>query len=141
MADITITLNVTTASLPLTQAKIDADPSAVFFTPLELVSNEDYSTSVNVGDKVTWGGQMTAGSSDIVDITQINHKGRPGHNVFQTNPINGSGNPEIVVGTVQDGTAGQDETYTLKFKLKGTGPTFHVDPIIKVRPAGSGSVE
>ena len=137
MKNITITLNVTTASLPLTQAKIDADPSAVFFTPLELVDNKDYSTWVNVGDTVTWNGQMTLGSSDPVDITQINHNGRPGDNVFQANVINGTGSPETVVGTVQDGTAGEDETYTLKFKLNGTGQTFHIDPIIKVRPTGT----
>tara|TARA_R110002167_G_scaffold130128_2_gene313600 strand:+ start:378 stop:1265 length:888 start_codon:yes stop_codon:yes gene_type:complete len=99
-------------------------------------TNENFLRSVNVGDTVIWRGETTPPSSNVIDITQVKKENVPGSsNVFGGNGIlQGIGDPETVTGTVQAGTGGENETYTIFFKVNGTGQQFQIDPKIKVNP-------
>lgn len=71
----------------------------------------------------------------MVNITGINHTGNS--NVFNQNNLPGDGNdPEKVVGTVQNNTAGDLETYTIFFTVYNNGTKrngqFQIDPKIQV---------
>ncbi|MBV6645791.1 MAG: hypothetical protein KI790_10100 [Cyclobacteriaceae bacterium] len=96
---------------------------------------EDYSTHVKAGDSVTWNGALTNGtSSDSIAITSIVYEGD--QNIFGQNTLNGSGG--TVVGTVESGTGGEDEVYTINFTItqNGTPTTYSIDPIVIVDSGG-----
>ncbi len=98
-------------------------------------TNEDYTTTVNVGDTVTWSGRSSSlqppNSPPVsVSITKIQYDG--GSEVFQDSVLNGTGNPQTVTGTVQNNTGGEDETYTIFFTVSNQNGTFHIDPKIQV---------
>ena len=131
----TITLYVDAANATsLTPRTVDEYCS--FGQDKSQTTNENFSITVNVGDKVIWRGETTPASSNVIDITQVKKENVPGSsNVFGGNGmLQGSGNPEAVTGTVQAGTGGEDETYTIFFKVNGTGPNFPIDPKIRVNP-------
>lgn len=131
----TITLYVDSAhATSLTPQTVDTYCS--FGQDKSQTPNENFSRSVNVGDQVIWRGETTPPSSNVIDITQVKKENVPGSsNVFGGNGIlQGSGNPETVTGTVQAGTGGEDETYTIFFKVNGTGQQLKIDPRIKVNP-------
>ncbi|MBT8182941.1 MAG: hypothetical protein KJO53_15280 [Eudoraea sp.] len=104
------------------------------------ISNEDYTTYVRKGDIVIWKGVSTTDSSDVVNITSINH--HRGAKFFGKNMLKGNdGDPEVVVGVVAkdsemvDGTLAREEKYTLKFTVMNNGTkrngTFQIDPVLK----------
>lgn len=122
-----VTLYVDTGSID----KQDVNASCNFGQP-EDISNEDFTIVVNVGDTVTWQGVSTSSpSTDVVDISAINHEG--GKNVFGQNVLQGNGqSPEKVIGTVINRTEGNDYKYKISFKVSNNGAkrngTFHIDP-------------
>ncbi len=125
MANQTVTLNVDT-SVNLTPQNVDdysnfGQPSG---------TNEDFTTDVNVGDTVTWTGQSSTQPSVTVNITKIQYDG--GSDVFGTPVLGGTGSPETVVGTVENDTGGDEETYTIFFTVSNQNGTFHIDPKILV---------
>ena len=125
MANETITLNVDT-SVNLTPQNVDD------YCNFGQSSgpNEDYTTDVSVGDTVTWQGQSSTQPTVTVNITKIQYDG--GSDVFGASVINGSGSPETVVGTTENDTGGDDETYSIFFTVSNQNGTFHIDPKIQV---------
>lgn len=104
------------------------------------ITNEDYTTYVRKGDIVIWKGVSTTDSSDVVNITSINH--HSGAKFFGKNMLQGNdGDPEVVVGVVAkdsemvDGTLAREEKYTLKFTVMNNGTKrngmFQIDPVLK----------
>jgi hypothetical protein len=99
---------------------------------------EDFTTIVNAGDTIIWKGVSSNNpDNDTVNVTSINYHG--GDNVFDKNVLNGNGAlPEEVEATVQPGTNGKSEKYTIKFTVFNNGNkkggTYHIDPKIQVQP-------
>ncbi len=98
--------------------------------------NEEYTTSVDPGETITWLGLSVSSPNDIVNITRIKHE--KGSDLFGRDTLNGDGGyPEQVIGTVKRNPK-NEESYTLSFtvyngnnggKRKGT---FRIDP--KLQP-------
>ena len=99
------------------------------------ISNEDYTQVVAPGDIVVWRGRSSSSDLDEVMITSINYHG--GDNVFGANTLKDDQVEGVVIGEVQPNTTGQEEKYTIKFKVKNNGQrrngTFQIDPKIQVR--------
>lgn len=98
-------------------------------------TNENYTTTVNVGDTVTWGGRSSSlqppnNPPVIINITKIQYNG--GSEVFKDSVLNGTGNPQTVTGTIQNDTDEDQETYTIFFTVSNQNGTFHIDPKIQV---------
>ena len=97
------------------------------------ITNQDYTIYVNNGDVIRWVGVSTSSENDVVNITSINYQG--GKNLLGVNVLRGDG--AEVAGTVQNGAVGEEEKYTLSFKVLNNGVqrngTFLIDPKIKVR--------
>jgi hypothetical protein len=97
------------------------------------VAVEDYTIHVKNGDVIRWQGVSTSSENDVVSITSINYHG--GKNLLGVNIL--QGNEGIVIGTVQNGAVGDEEKYTVSFKVLNNGiqrnGTFLIDPKIKVR--------
>lgn len=100
------------------------------------VSNEEFTTVVNMGETITWRGvSSNAPSSDLVSITSINYEG--GKNVFGQNVIKDTREaPGVVSGKVLYATAGNKCKYKISFTVTNggnkKGGTFHIDPKIEV---------
>ena len=123
----TIILNVDTGKI----VKPNIDPFCNFGQPAN-ISNRDYAIKVDIGDIIIWEGvSSSAPSTDIVNITSINHEG--GVNVFGRNVLRGNGDsPEIVIGRVLHGAPGDEDKYSISFtvynnKDKRNG-SFRIDP-------------
>ena len=132
---ITITLYVDSGQAStLTQQTVDQYCS--FGQNKAVTTNENFSTAASVGDTIIWQGQTNPASNTTIDITQVNQENVPGsHNVFGGNgTLLGAGSPKTVTGTVQAGTGGEDEVYTIFFQVNGTGPNFRIDPKITINP-------
>ena len=95
-------------------------------------SNEDYTTNANVNDSITWQGQSSTQSNVTVNITKIQYDG--GSDVFGASVLNGSGTPETVVGTVENDTNGDQETYSIFFTVSNRNGTFQIDPKMQINP-------
>ena len=100
------------------------------------VSNIDYTIQVNKGDIVMWRGVSTSSAEDMVQITSINYQG--GARVFDKNVLTDSQqSPGVVVGTVNLGKEGDEEKYTVSFKVFNNGTqrngTFHIDPKLQIK--------
>lgn len=97
------------------------------------IENRDYTIEVNVGDTIIWKGVSTSSDEVLVNITAINHEG--GKNVFDQNKLRGDGQvPESVIGTVVNGEPGDEDKYKISFKMSNRNGTFHIDPVIKIKP-------
>lgn len=101
----------------------------------ESIPNEEFTISVSNLDMVVWQGQSTSSENDEVMITSINHQG--GKNVFDRNVLRDTqDNPGVVTGQVVEGIAGDEQKYSVNFKVTNNGSnrngTFHIDPKIKV---------
>lgn len=100
------------------------------------VSNEEFTTEVNVGETITWRGvSSNAPGTDVVAITSINYEG--GKNVFDQNVIKDTREaPGLVSAKVLYATAGNKCKYKISFTVTsggaGKGGTFHIDPKIEV---------
>lgn len=100
------------------------------------VSNEEFTTVVNVGDIITWRGvSSNAPNSDVVAITSINYEG--GTNVFGQNVLNDTRSaPGVVSGKVLNRTGSNKYKYKISFTVSQGGAkkggTFHIDPKIEV---------
>jgi plastocyanin len=127
MANHTVTLNVDT-SVNLTPQNVDDYSNFGQSSG----SNENFNTVVNVGDTVTWQGLSSTQPSVTVNVTKIQKNG--GSDVFGASVINGSGNPETVVGTVQNNTNSENEEYSIFFNVSNQNGTFNIDPKISVNP-------
>jgi plastocyanin len=95
-------------------------------------TNENFTTTVNVGDTVTWKGESSTQPTVTVSITKIQYNG--GSEVFQASVLDGSGSPATVVGTIESDTGGEEEEYTLSFTVSNQNGTFNIDPKIQVNP-------
>lgn len=102
-----------------------------------VISNEEFTIDVNLGDTVTWEGvSSNAPSTDVVNIVSINHEG--GKNVFDKNVLKGNGEtPEKVTGTAITKTDGGEKyKYKISFTVLNNGTKrngmFHIDPKIAV---------
>lgn len=131
MADVSITLNVETRKI--SENNID---SCSNFGQGPGISNENFSTSANVGDTIIWQGvSSSAPETDVVNISKINH--HSGNNVFKHHELKGKGHPEKVSGAVKNHTNGDGETYTLSFTVFN-GQTergkYKIDPILAINP-------
>ncbi len=102
------------------------------------VTNEDFTIQARNGDIIIWKGvSSNAPETDIVNITAINYQG--GANIFDKNVLRGNGQePEVVIGMIVQGTPGDEEKYTVSFKVLNNGSkrngAFHIDPKIKINP-------
>ena len=100
------------------------------------ISNEEFTTDVNLGDSVTWQGvSANAPSTDVVNIVSINHEG--GKNVFDENVLKSSGTPEKVTAIAKQRTAGGEKfKYKISFTVTNNGSKrngmFHIDPKLDV---------
>lgn len=75
----------------------------------------EYSTSVDAGENITWLGLSTANANDVVNITKIEYEG--GADLFGRAKLNGDGGyPENVIGTIINTPKGE-ETYTITFTV------------------------
>lgn len=134
MADVTITLHVNTAQIAKPN---DVDDNCNFGQAAN-ITNEDYTVSLNVGQTVEWVGvSSNAPTTDSVQITLIQDDS-PG-NIFGSGNKNPPGNAQNGFkpsGTVQNGTNGDSETYTIFFNVyNGTtkrNGTFKIDPKLQV---------
>jgi len=97
------------------------------------IAVEDYTIHVKNGDIIRWQGVSTSSEGDVVSITSINYHG--GKNLLGVNVL--KGDEGVVIGTVQNGAVGDEEKYTVSFKVTNNGVkrngTFLIDPKIKVR--------
>lgn len=97
------------------------------------ISNEDYTIFVSNGDQIRWIGVSSSSDKDVVEISSINYQG--GKNLLGENVIRGQDG--IVTATVRDAEVGDEEKYTIGFKVLNDGEhrngTFHIDPKIKVK--------
>ncbi|MDX5585498.1 MAG: hypothetical protein QNK20_11350 [Aureibaculum sp.] len=124
----TITLNVNTSTVD----KHNTDETCNFGQESG-VSNKDFTIEVSVGDTIIWEGVSTSSDEVLVNITAINHEG--GINVFNKNKLHGDGQyPERVIGTVIQGVPGDEDKYKISFKMSNRDGTFHIDPILKIKP-------
>lgn len=130
-ANVVITLYVNTAQID--NRNINASCN---FGQAAGISNEEFTTVVNLGDSVTWQGvSANAPSTDVVNIVSINHEG--GKNVFDQNVLKSSGTPEKVTATAKQRTAGGEKyKYKISFTVTNNGSKrngmFHIDPKIEV---------
>jgi hypothetical protein len=97
------------------------------------VSNKDFTIEVSLGDTIIWEGVSTSSDEVLVNINAINHEG--GKNVFDKNKLPGDGLvPERVIRTVVNGEPGDEDKYKISFKMSNRNGTFHIDPVIKIKP-------
>jgi len=103
----------------------------------EETDTREFTIYVNPGDKIIWQGvSSNAPETDVINIKSINYEG--GKNVFGSNVLKGDGgDPQQVIGVVQNGTEGFEEKYKIAFTVYNNGRkrqgTFLIDPKIKVR--------
>ena len=121
-----IVLKVNTAAI----VKPNVDAYCSFEGQDPNIAAKDYTIFVNNGDKIRWQGVSISSENDVVSITSINYHG--GKNLLGVNVING-----VAIGTVQNGAVGDEEKYTVSFKVTNNGKqrngTFLIDPKIKVK--------
>ena len=102
----------------------------------EGTDTREFTIYVNPGDRIVWRGvSSTSPDTDVVSIKSINYEG--GKNVFDRNVLNGNGAfPEVVIGTIKNGTKDFEEKYKIAFTVFNNGVkrqgTFLIDPKIKV---------
>lgn len=124
-----IILQVNTAEI----TKPDIAPYCSFDGQNPDIAIEDYTILVQNGDTIRWQGISSSSENDVVNITSINYRG--GKNVLGTNELRGDGSE--VVGIVQNAEVGDEEKYTVSFKVLNDGDnrngTFLIDPKIKIR--------
>ncbi|MBS1545107.1 MAG: hypothetical protein JST14_15835 [Bacteroidetes bacterium] len=100
------------------------------------VSNENFTTEINLGDTVTWQGMSLDSTSDVVNIVSINYQG--GKNVFGKNVLQGdNGSPQKVRAQPTLKTAVNESCkYAIQFTVTNNGAkrngTFKIDPVIQV---------
>ena len=124
----TITLNVNTSTVD----QYNTDETCNFGQESG-VSNKDFIIEVSVGDTIIWEGVSTSSDEVLVNITAINHEG--GINIFNKIKLRGDGQyPEIVIGTVIQGAPGDEDKYKISFKMSNRNGTFHIDPVIRIKP-------
>ena len=124
----TITLYVNTSTVDM-----DNTDETCNFGQESGIENKDFTIWVNVGDTIIWKGESTSSDEVLVNIDAINHEG--GKNVFDKNKLRGDGQvPEKVTGTVIQGAPGDEDKYKISFKMSNRNGTFHIDPIIKIKP-------
>ena len=130
--NVIVTLYVNTAQITNNNNK----PTHCNFGQPANISNEDFTTTLNVGDSITWVGvSSNAPDKDIVNITSINYRG--GTNVFQKNVLPGNGkSPEQVLGKVVVPSAESNCKYSVSFTVFNNGVrrngTFMIDPKLEV---------
>ena len=123
----TIILNVDTGKI----IKPNIDPFCNFGQPAN-IPNREYAINVDIGDIIIWEGVSSSSpSTDVVNITSINHEG--GVNVFGRNVLIGNGDsPEIVIGKVLHGEPGDEDKYVISFTVYNKGQkrngAFRIDP-------------
>lgn len=128
-----IILDVDTGAITNT----NVDETARFQGQGQGVKNKDFSLTVKPGDVIVWTGVSTsAPDRDKVMIDMINHEG--GDEIFERNTLRDTrANPGVVMGTVTKGKDGDEEKYTLSFKVYNgdtqRNGTFHIDPKIVVK--------
>lgn len=124
----TITLNVDTGKITKRTVNKYAN-----FGQTNGVSNENYTTTVRLGDYVEWVGVSSTSEDDEVAIVSINHQG--GARVFGKNILKGSDG--VVMAEVTAGKAGEFEKYTVKFNVYVNGVkksgVFIIDPKIVIK--------
>ncbi len=115
----------------------NVDETAHFQGQGQGVKNKDFTLTVKPGDVIVWTGVSTsAPDRDKVMIVMINHEG--GDEIFERNTLRDTrANPGVVMGTVTNGKDGNEEKYTLSFKVYNgdtqRNGTFHIDPKIVVK--------
>ena len=133
LANIVITLYVDTARID----RRDVNASCNFGQG-QGISNEEFTTALNLGDTVTWQGvSANAPETDIVNIVSINHEG--GKNVFDKNILKStmSGGSEKVTAIAKQTTDGGEKyKYKISFTVLNNGTRrngiFHIDPKLEV---------
>lgn len=123
-----IVLEVNTAEI----TKPNIDPYCSFEGQDPDVSDEDFTIVVHNGDTIRWVGISTSSDDDVVNITSINYRG--GKNVLGKNVHRGDGSE--VAATVKNAEVGDEEKYTISFKVLNNGRnrngTFLIDPKIRI---------
>ncbi len=122
----TITLHVDTGSI--NQQNID---STANFGQKGL-SNKDFKTFVELGDKIIWGGVSSSSpKEDIVKIIKIKYK--KGSKILNELELIGE---TSVVGKVKNGIKGDEEEYLIQFTVFNNGirrnGIFKIDPKLEI---------
>jgi hypothetical protein len=95
---------------------------------------EDWLITIDINSDIEWRGISSSEDNKIVNI--INIKGRSGTPIFNGKTLRGDGNSdgEKVRGKPDKKTNDEegDFKYNIKFKVKGVGGSFDIDPKIKV---------
>ena len=129
--NVVVTLYVHTATID----KPDESNYCNFGQPDD-VSNENFTTEINLGDTITWQGVSLDSTSDVVNIVSINYQG--GKNVFDRNVLQGdNGTPQKVRAQPTLKTAVNESCkYAIQFTVTNNGTkrngTFKIDPVIQV---------
>ncbi len=122
-----VTLYVNTAEI--TKNSI---PEHANFGQTDGVTNEDYTTFVNLNDNIEWIGVSTSSVNDEVNITKIKYK--KGKKLLQRDENDGE---KKVMAKVDKGEKGDEEKYVLHFNIVSqTNPqnrTFIIDPKISIK--------
>jgi hypothetical protein len=123
----TITLHVDTGNID--QQNIDAYCN---FGQASGLSNEDFTTYAEKGDKIIWGGVSSSSSgTDQVKIKKIKYKRGP--KILNKLELTGE---KSVVGKVKKGNIGDTVEYSIQFIVINNGVkrngTFTIDPKIQV---------
>lgn len=94
----------------------------------------DWLITIDLDSDIEWHGISSSEDNKIVNI--INIKGRSGTPIFNGRTLKGDRNPngEKVRGKPNKKTNDNegDFKYNIKFKVKGVGGTFNIDPKIRV---------
>ena len=100
----------------------------------EDVSLKDFNLDVEMGDVIIWRGRPAENSTGLVRITEFKHD--DGVLILGKRRITEQNGTGVVVGKVQEGDVGDEETYFLKFEVKRGGgqewEKFIIDPKLKI---------
>ncbi len=111
------------------------------FDPNDMLSsNQKFTTTLHIGDTITWLGLSISSPNDKVIITKIKYDS--GSNVFGRKKLNGDccSDSGKVIGTARNVTKKEPESYSILFKVcEGDNGgmikrVFRVDPQLKADP-------
>lgn len=99
------------------------------------ISNEDYTTNVNVGDYIVWSGvAIDFAGTNKVNIDSIKYVS--GTNFFGTDKLSSNGQGRVV-GVIASGEPEQESKYSIYFRAFNNGTqrngTFMIDPKIRIK--------
>ena len=98
------------------------------------ISNEDFTTVVEIGDEVKWKIRVADSSKGAAKLIKYKHETGP--KFFKKDSISARNNR--IKGTIEEGAGvdGEIEKYTLEFKIKKSGTNewinYAIDPKLKL---------